>query len=194
MCSANWCWRIGLRHYMATNNGSPRRMSRMWLLSRETKAKIARSWCQTWVSGLIVSPGSNMAAWHTPITTSCTYAMSWDASHDTNWLKLKYFDFATLGLYKMIELIAQGVQRHEDVVTARWILRTLKSFLGGASFIRICFIDGDWASRLASRMECPWLELVLDRGVAILQYWLHVRQNIEVSILQYWGINTEVKN
>ena len=59
-------------------------------------------------------------------------------------LMLKYFDFATLGLYKMIELIAQGVQRHEDVVTARWILRTLKSFLGGASFIRICFIDSDF--------------------------------------------------
>ena len=91
-----------------------------------------------------------------------TYAMSWDASHDTNWLKLKYFDFATLGLYKMIELIAQGVQRHKDIVTACWILRTLKSFLGGASFIHICFIDGDWASRLASRMKCPWLELGLD--------------------------------
>ena len=48
-----------------------------------------------------------------------THAMTWDASHDTNWLKLKYFDFATLGLYKIIELIAQGVQRHKDVVTAR---------------------------------------------------------------------------
>ena len=113
------------------------------------------------------APTDLMAAiWMTPKqmlrAIAGTYAMSWDASHDTNWLKLKYFDFATLGSFKMIELIAQGLQRHEDIVTARWILRTLKTFLGGATFIRICFIDGDWASRLASRMECPWLELVLD--------------------------------
>ena len=107
-----------------------------------------------------------VAMWMTPKqmlrAIAGAYAMCWDASHDTNWLKLKYFDFATLGLYKMIELIAQGVQRHEDIVTARWILRTLKQFLGGAHFLNICYIDGDWASRLASRLECPWLKLILD--------------------------------
>ena len=100
--------------------------------------------------------------------------MSWDASHDTNHLKLKYFDFATLGSYKMTELIAQGLQRHEDIVTARWILDTLKSLLQDASLIRICYIDGDWASRLAIKLECEWLTILLDE-------W-HTNQNFSKNM------------
>ena len=101
-------------------------------------------------------------------------SMSWDASHDTNHLKLKYFDFATLGSYKMIELIAQGLQRHEDIVTARWILDTLKSLLQDASLIRICYIDGDWASRLAIKLECDWVTILLDE-------W-HTNQNFSKNM------------
>ena len=90
-----------------------------------------------------------------------TYAMPWGAPHDTNWPKLGCFGFATLGPPKVVELAAQGPQRHEGIATARWALRTPKAPLGGATPIRICSIDGDWASRLASRVECPWLGLVL---------------------------------
>ena len=58
------------------------------------------------------------------------YAISWDASHDTNWMRLKYFDFVSMGPYKMLQLVCQGLQRHEDITTARWILTCLKTFLG----------------------------------------------------------------
>ena len=47
-----------------------------------------------------------------------TYTFSWDASHKTNWLGLKYFDFCTIGDMGMLELLAQGLQRHEDNATS----------------------------------------------------------------------------
>ena len=90
------------------------------------------------------------------------HSMSWDASHDTNKLKMKYFDFTVLGSFKMVELIAQGLQRHEDIATARWILDTLNALLHDASLITICYIDGDFASRLAIKLECGWLRIILD--------------------------------
>ena len=126
------------------------------------------------------APTDRIAAiWMTPKqmlrAIAGTYAIPWDASHDTTWLKLEYFDFATMGLYKTTELIAQSVQRHEAIAMSRWILHTLKPFLGGGSFIRICFIDGDWASRLANRMKCPCLELVLDEWHVNQTYGKHTK-------------------
>ena len=37
------------------------------------------------------------------------YTFSWDASHKTNWLGLKYIDFCTIGDMGMLELLAQGL-------------------------------------------------------------------------------------
>jgi hypothetical protein len=54
------------------------------------------------------------------------FTTSWDASHKTNWLGMKYFDFAVLGDYALLEIIAQGLQRHEDNPTSVWIVETLK--------------------------------------------------------------------
>lgn len=54
------------------------------------------------------------------------FTTSWDASHKTNWLGMKYFDFTVLGDYAMLEIITQGLQRHEDNATSVWIVETLK--------------------------------------------------------------------
>jgi hypothetical protein len=68
------------------------------------------------------------------------YSISWDASHDTNWLRLKYFDFAVLGDYDLLATIAQGLQRHEDTPTNMWILRSLREMLGADAPCKVVFI------------------------------------------------------
>jgi hypothetical protein len=88
------------------------------------------------------------------------YTLSWDASHDTNWMKLKYFAFCTLGDYNMLEPIAHGLQRHEDIAVSNWILERLKHMLGPAAHqIKVCFIDGDIASEAALRTLGHWILL-----------------------------------
>ena len=88
------------------------------------------------------------------------YTMSWDASHDTNWMKLKYFAFCTLGEFNMLEPIAHGLQRHEDITVATWILHMLQRMLGRAAVqIRVCFIDGDLASKAALSTFAEWAPL-----------------------------------
>jgi hypothetical protein len=54
-----------------------------------------------------------------------TYTLSWDATHKTNWLGLKYFDFTTIDDLAMLSLVAQGLQRHEDNATSGWILEAV---------------------------------------------------------------------
>lgn len=71
-----------------------------------------------------------------------TYTFSWDASHKTNWLGLKYFDFCTIGDMGMLELLAQGLQRHEDNVTSLWILDRFLVFMSVAVRPLFGFIDG----------------------------------------------------
>jgi hypothetical protein len=70
------------------------------------------------------------------------YTTSWDASHKTNWLGFKYFDFTVLGDFNMLELISQGLQRHEDNPTSIWIVQTLREFCGAGCKLALCFIDG----------------------------------------------------
>ena len=71
-----------------------------------------------------------------------TYTFSWDASHKTNWLGLKYFDFCTIGDMGMLELLAQGLQRHEDNATSLWILDRFLVFMSVAVRPLFGFIDG----------------------------------------------------
>jgi hypothetical protein len=71
-----------------------------------------------------------------------TYTFSWDASHKTNWLGLKYFDFCTIGDMGMLELLAQGLQRHEDNATSLWILDRYLVFMSVAVRPLFGFIDG----------------------------------------------------
>ena len=71
-----------------------------------------------------------------------TYTFSWDASHKTNWLGLKYFDFCTIGDMGMLELLAQGLQRHEDNATSLWILDRFLVFASVAVRPLFGFIDG----------------------------------------------------
>jgi hypothetical protein len=70
-----------------------------------------------------------------------TYTFMWDASHKTSWLGLKYFDFCTIGDMGMLELLAQGLQRHEDNATSLWILDHFLVFTSVAVRPLFGFID-----------------------------------------------------
>jgi hypothetical protein len=89
------------------------------------------------------------------------WCLSWDASHDTNWLRLKYFDFAVLGDYDLMDTIVQGLQRHEDGTTNAWILRQLRGMLGPESPCQVCFIDGDPAS-ISALETVQWVVWAFD--------------------------------
>ena len=70
-----------------------------------------------------------------------TYTIAWDATHATNWLGLKYFDFTTIDDLGMLAVISQGLQRHEDNATSEWALNTFFEFVP-TSNIEVGHIDG----------------------------------------------------
>ena len=85
---------------------------------------------------------------------SSAYTVAWDASHKTNWLGFKYFDLCTMDDMAMLSLLSQGLQRHEDNPTSRWIIDTFFEFIPSNS-IKVMFIDGapECANAIQGRFE-----------------------------------------
>ena len=90
---------------------------------------------------------------------SSAYTVAWDASHKTNWLGLKYFDLCTMDDMAMLSLLSQGLQRHEDNPTSRWIIDTFFEFIPSNS-IKVMFIDG--AAECANAIQGRFEAWVLD--------------------------------
>ena len=85
--------------------------------------------------------------------------VAWDASHKTNWLGFKYFDLCTMDDMAMLSLLSQGLQRHEDNQTSRWIIDTFFQFIPSPS-IKVMFIDG--APECANAIQHVFEAWVLD--------------------------------
>ena len=89
--------------------------------------------------------------------------VAWDASHKTNWLGFKYFDLCTMDDMAMLSLslLSQGLQRHADNPTSRWIIDTFFQFIPSHS-IKVMFIDIDGAPECANAIQGVFEAWVLD--------------------------------